>query len=111
MIRFESTRINLVLTAPNALSLNTPAATSVYLSMEKSEAYRFPAHDDIVGIFFKQDTKEAHRDRKRIWNSMFTPNGYVFSEFPILIVALTRFPRSCLGSHSLFLRLRSGRGK
>ncbi|KAI0833790.1 cytochrome P450 [Trametes gibbosa] len=61
--------------APNTLSLNTPTATSVYLNMEKSEAYRFASHDDIVAIFFKQETKEAHRDRKRIWNGMFTPNG------------------------------------
>ncbi|KAI0636113.1 cytochrome P450 [Trametes polyzona] len=60
---------------PNTLSLNTPAATSIYLNMEKSEAYRFPAHDDIVGIFFKQESKELHRERKRIWGGMFTPNG------------------------------------
>lgn len=45
--------------------------------MEKSEAYRFPAHDDVVGIFFKQDTKEVHRERKKLWGGMFTPNGYV----------------------------------
>ncbi|KAI0706361.1 cytochrome P450 [Earliella scabrosa] len=60
---------------PNTLSLNTPSATSIYLTMEKSEAYRFPAHDDIVGIFFKQESKELHRDRKKIWQGMFTPNG------------------------------------
>ncbi|EIW57876.1 cytochrome P450 [Trametes versicolor FP-101664 SS1] len=60
---------------PNTLSLNTPAATSVYLNMEKSEAYRFPAHDDVVGIFFKQESKEVHRERKKLWGGMFTPNG------------------------------------
>lgn len=68
---------------PNTLSLNTPSATSIYLTMEKGEAYRFPAHDDIVGIFFKQDSKEAHRERKKIWNAMFTPNG-IAQLFPAL---------------------------
>ena len=70
---------------PNTLSLNTPAATSVYLTMEKSEAYRFPAHDDIVGIFFKQESKELHRDRKKIWQGMFTPNGCVSASHDFLL--------------------------
>lgn len=76
---FYSYRIGAELSSsgPNTLSLNTPAATSAYLNMEKSEAYRFPAHDDVVGIFFKQDTKEVHRERKKLWGGMFTPNGYV----------------------------------
>ncbi|OJT10972.1 Cytochrome P450 67 [Trametes pubescens] len=62
---------------PNTLSLNTPAATSVYLTMEKGEAYRFPAHDDVMGIFFKPKSKEVHRERKKLWGGMFTPNGLV----------------------------------
>ncbi|KAI0741404.1 cytochrome P450 [Daedaleopsis nitida] len=60
---------------PNALSINTSSATSLYLTMEKGEAYRYPAHDDVVAIFFKLDSKEQHRERKKIWGGMFTPNG------------------------------------
>ncbi len=87
---------------PNTLSLNTPSATSIYLTMEKGEAYRFPAHDDIVGIFFKQDSKEAHRERKKIWNAMFTPNGYVEMIVPLSCQSSSRHLRFVRSIAQLF---------
>ena len=48
--------------------------------MEKSDSYRFPSNDGVVAMFFKQDTKDLHRERKRIWNGLFSPSGYVVED-------------------------------
>lgn len=48
--------------------------------MEKSESYRFPNHDDVIALFFKnsaENSKELHRERKRTWGPMFTTNRCV----------------------------------
>ncbi|KAI0648753.1 cytochrome P450 [Trametes meyenii] len=60
---------------PDHLSINSPSATSLYINTEKSESYRFPGHNGAVALFFKQDTPDLHRDRKRIWSSFFTPTS------------------------------------
>ncbi|EIW57872.1 cytochrome P450 [Trametes versicolor FP-101664 SS1] len=57
---------------PGCLSINSPTATSLYLSTEKSEAYRLPKHNGAVALFFKQDTSAIHRDRRRVWSEFFT---------------------------------------
>ena len=67
-------------TGPNVLSINTPSATALYQTMEKSESYRFPNHDDVIALFFKnsaENSKELHRERKRTWGPMFTTNRCV----------------------------------
>ncbi|KAI0759678.1 cytochrome P450 [Trametes elegans] len=62
--------------APNALSINSSGATSMYLNLEKSVSYRMPDHDDhSVALFFKQESKEIHRERRRVWSGFFTPTG------------------------------------
>ncbi|KAI0353726.1 cytochrome P450 [Trametes cingulata] len=60
---------------PNAVSMNTLAAIPLYNHLEKGESYRFPNHDDVVSIFLKQDSKEGHRERRRIWGGLFTPSS------------------------------------
>ncbi|KAI0667857.1 cytochrome P450 [Trametes maxima] len=60
---------------PNMLSVNSTSAISLYSSMEKGESYRFPGDDGVVSIFMKQDSREEHRERRRIWGGLFTPNG------------------------------------
>ncbi|EJF56220.1 cytochrome P450 [Dichomitus squalens LYAD-421 SS1] len=60
---------------PNILSINSPSGASIYTAMEKSDSYRFPSNDGVVAMFFKQDTKDLHRERKRIWNGLFSPSG------------------------------------
>ncbi|KAI0353754.1 cytochrome P450 [Trametes cingulata] len=57
---------------PNHLSINSPSAVSLYTNAEKSESYRFPGHNGAVALFFKQDTAEQHRNRRRIWSGLFT---------------------------------------
>lgn len=73
----------------------------MYNTMEKSESYRFPSNDGVVAMFFKQDTKDLHRERKRIWNGLFSPNGHVFSilcpQMTLTVLVLM------LGLRSLFL--------
>ncbi|KAI0363893.1 cytochrome P450 [Pilatotrama ljubarskyi] len=65
-----------IASGPNALSINSPGATSLYLTLEKSDSYRMPDHDNkAVALFFKQESKEIHRERRRIWSGFFTPNG------------------------------------
>ncbi|KAI9056790.1 cytochrome P450 [Trametes sanguinea] len=60
---------------PNHLTINSASATSLYLNTEKSEAYRHPAHNGHVALFFKQDAPEHHRARKRVWSGFFTPTS------------------------------------
>ncbi|KAJ8486823.1 hypothetical protein ONZ51_g4573 [Trametes cubensis] len=60
---------------PNHLSINSSSATSLYINMEKSEAYRYPGHNNAVALFFKQDAPENHRARKRVWQGFFTPTS------------------------------------
>ncbi|KAH9847877.1 cytochrome P450 [Lenzites betulinus] len=60
---------------PNALSINSHAAIPLYNSLEKGESYRFPNHDDIASIFLKQDSREGHRERRRIWGGFFSPSS------------------------------------
>ena len=55
------------------MSINSASAVSLYLNTEKSEAYRYPGHNGVVALFFKQDTPELHRGRKRAWQGFFTP--------------------------------------
>ncbi|TFK91279.1 cytochrome P450 [Polyporus arcularius HHB13444] len=61
--------------APNTLSINTPSAVSMYQTMEKSEAYRRPARIKVVTMFFKNEHEKLHRERKKIWATLFTPSG------------------------------------
>ncbi|KAI8969884.1 cytochrome P450 [Trametes punicea] len=61
---------------PSHLSINSASATSLYLNTEKSESYRHPGHNGHVALFFKQDTVEQHRTRKRVWGGFFTPKRY-----------------------------------
>ncbi|KAI0763298.1 cytochrome P450, partial [Trametes elegans] len=61
--------------APNIVSINSPSAVSIYQTMEKSEAYRRPARIKVVTLFFKNETENQHRERKRIWSALFTPSG------------------------------------
>ncbi|CDO77817.1 hypothetical protein BN946_scf184722.g9 [Trametes cinnabarina] len=60
---------------PNHITVNSASATSLYLHTEKSEAYRHPAHNGHVALFFKQDAPEHHRARKRVWSGFFTPTS------------------------------------
>ncbi|KAI0788191.1 cytochrome P450 [Fomes fomentarius] len=60
---------------PNLLSINSPAATAIYQTMEKSEAYRRPARIKVTTMFFKNKTEKLHRERKKIWAMLFTPSG------------------------------------
>nr|BED43033.1 cytochrome P450 monooxygenase [Trametes versicolor] len=60
---------------PNALSINSLSALSLYAHLEKGESYRFPVHDRVASIFLKQDSKEGHRERRRIWGGLFTPSS------------------------------------
>ncbi len=80
----------------------------IYNSMEKSESYRFPSNDGVVAMFFKQDTKDLHRERKRIWNGLFSPSGHVV---PIRCpdLTLTAFVLT-LALRSWFPPSNSGRG-
>ncbi|KAL1949719.1 hypothetical protein VTO73DRAFT_8600 [Trametes versicolor] len=57
---------------PGCISINSPNATSLYLNTEKSEAYRLPKHNGAVALFFKQDTSNQHRERRRVWSEFFT---------------------------------------
>ncbi|KAI0706338.1 cytochrome P450 [Earliella scabrosa] len=66
---------DIVRIGPNILSVNMPSITSMYQFMEKSEAYRRPDRTNIVTLFFKNTTEKLHRDRKRIWSTLFTPAG------------------------------------
>ncbi|TFK91285.1 cytochrome P450 [Polyporus arcularius HHB13444] len=61
--------------APNTLSINTPSGVSIYQTMEKSEAYRRPARIKVVTMFFKNEIEKLHRERKKIWATLFTPSG------------------------------------
>ena len=50
----------------------------MYNTMDKGEAYRIPDSHNIVGIFFKnelENAKDVHRERRRIWNGLFSPSG------------------------------------
>ncbi|KAJ8463955.1 hypothetical protein ONZ51_g9915 [Trametes cubensis] len=60
---------------PKHLSISSSSATSLYVSAEKSEAYRYPGHNNAVALFFKQDAPEHHRTRKRVWGGFFTPTS------------------------------------
>ncbi|KAH9902440.1 cytochrome P450 [Cubamyces lactineus] len=60
---------------PKHMSINSASAVSLYLNAEKSEAYRYPGHNGVVALFFKQDTPELHRGRKRAWQGFFTPTS------------------------------------
>lgn len=62
---------------PDTVSINSLAAVPLYAHLEKGESYRFPAHDGVVSIFLKQDSKEGHRERRRVWGGLFTPSRYV----------------------------------
>ena len=46
--------------------------------MPKADSYRAPGHDGVVALFFKQPTEKLHADRKRVWQRLFTKEGYVF---------------------------------
>lgn len=72
-----SIRLLIPHTGPGCLSINSPTATSLYLSTEKSEAYRLPKHNGAVALFFKQDTSAIHRDRRRVWSEFFTRSRYL----------------------------------
>ncbi len=48
----------------------------MYQTMEKSEAYRRPARIKVVTMFFKNEHEKLHRERKKIWATLFTPSGY-----------------------------------
>ncbi len=54
----------------NTLSINSLSALNpLYgpaLSMEKSEMYRLPGHQDAMCLFYKQDL-HLHNERKRVW--------------------------------------------
>lgn len=54
----------------NTLSINSLSALNpLYgptLSMEKSELYRLPGHQDVMCLFYKQDL-HLHNERKRVW--------------------------------------------
>ncbi len=45
--------------------------------MEKSEAYRRPARIKVTTMFFKNEAEKLHRERKKIWATLFTPSGCV----------------------------------
>ncbi|KAI0636241.1 cytochrome P450 [Trametes polyzona] len=60
---------------PDAVSMKSLGGVPLYNHLEKGESYRFPNHDDIVSIFLKQDSKEGHRERRRIWGGLFTPSS------------------------------------
>ncbi|KAL1949708.1 hypothetical protein VTO73DRAFT_8589 [Trametes versicolor] len=60
---------------PDAVSINSLAAVALYANLEKGESYRFPAHDNVASVFLKQDSKEGHRERRRIWGGLFTPSS------------------------------------
>ena len=62
---------------PNALSINSQGAISLYINAEKSEVYRYPGHQGGTALFFKQDSPDVHRARKRVWSPMFAPGAYV----------------------------------
>ena len=72
--------ISLTLTCagPNALSINSPGAVPIYTNAEKSEMYRYPGHHGGTALFFKQDSADVHRARRRVWSPVFAPGGYVF---------------------------------
>jgi hypothetical protein len=59
---------------PNTLSINSPTANILYAGhgIEKSEAYNTPGHLEAVALFFKQETKDIHSNRKRIWSNAFS---------------------------------------
>lgn len=65
------------LAGPNTLSINSPTATAIYQTMEKSEAYRRPARIKVTTMFFKNEAEKLHRERKKIWATLFTPSGCV----------------------------------
>lgn len=44
--------------------------------MQKSEAYRCPDRSKVTMLFFKMDDEKSHRERKKIWASLFTLSGY-----------------------------------
>lgn len=67
---------HIILPGPDAVSINSLAAVPLYAHLEKGESYRFPAHDNIVSVFLKQDSKEVHRERRRVWGGLFTPTRY-----------------------------------
>ncbi|KAI0750011.1 cytochrome P450 [Daedaleopsis nitida] len=60
---------------PFHLSINSPTGVSIYSSMEKSDSYHFPGRNGAISLFFKQDALDIHRDRRKIWQPMFTPAG------------------------------------
>ncbi len=53
--------------------------------MDKGEAYRFPAHDDVVSMFFKQERKNLYRGRRKLWNALFTSTGCVLLFFDLVL--------------------------
>ncbi|KAI0788198.1 cytochrome P450 [Fomes fomentarius] len=57
---------------PNTLSINSPSAVSIYQTMQKSEAYRCPDRSKVTMLFFKMDDEKSHRERKKIWASLFS---------------------------------------
>ncbi|GJJ15379.1 hypothetical protein Clacol_009655 [Clathrus columnatus] len=61
---------------PDVLSINSAQGLQVIYGnthhMEKSDAYITPGHLDAVALFFKQETKNIHSRRKRIWSAAFT---------------------------------------
>ena len=62
---------------PYHLSINSSSATSIYLTFEKSEYYRYPGRNGVTALFFKHDEAELQRVRKRVWTPLFTPAGHV----------------------------------
>ncbi|KAI0759687.1 cytochrome P450 [Trametes elegans] len=60
---------------PDAVSINSPSAIPLYNTLEKAESYRLPAHDAVASIFLKQDSRDGHRERKRVWGALFTPSS------------------------------------
>ncbi|KAJ8486842.1 hypothetical protein ONZ51_g4582 [Trametes cubensis] len=60
---------------PNAVEINSSSAISIYNSFEKAESYRYPAHDNLTSVFLKNDSREKHKERRRVWGGMLTPTG------------------------------------
>ncbi|KAI0648721.1 cytochrome P450 [Trametes meyenii] len=77
---------------PDAISINSPTALPLYNQLEKGESYRFPNHDDVISIFLKQDNKEGHRERRRIWGGLVSPRG-ITEQVPALEKRTWQFMR------------------
>lgn len=83
---------------PGHLSINSPSAAALYLNTEKSEAYRLPKHNGAVALFFKQDTSNQHRARRRVWLEFFTRSRCVMYSNTIARRPTHRIPFTSISS-------------